>query len=58
MSVDPAQAASLNRRLVADGIDVGELRVSEQSLEDVCLQLTESPHPNPAPPAGEGKSQR
>lgn len=58
VSVDPAQAASLNRRLVADGIDVGELRVSEQSLEDVFLQLTESPHPNPAPPAGEGKSQR
>ena len=58
VSVDPAQAASLNRRLVADGIDVGELRVSEQSLEDVFLQLTESPHPNPPPPAGEGKSQR
>lgn len=58
VSVDPAQAASLNRRLVADGIDVGELRVSEQSLEDVFLQLTESPQPNPPPPAGEGKSQR
>ena len=58
VSVDPAQAASLNRRLVADGIDVGELRVSEQSLEDVFRQLTESPHPNPPPPAGEGKSQR
>jgi ABC-2 type transport system ATP-binding protein len=41
LSVDPSQAASINRRLVADGIDVSELRVSEQSLEDVFLQLTE-----------------
>jgi ABC-2 type transport system ATP-binding protein len=72
LSVDPSQAASINRRLVADGVDVSELRVSEQSLEDVFLQLTESPespHPNPAhagnpatltslapPQAGEGKT--
>ena len=41
LSVDPAQAASINRRLVADGLDVSELRVSEQSLEEVFLQLTE-----------------
>lgn len=41
LSVDPAQAASINRRLVADGIDVSELRMAEQSLEDVFLQLTE-----------------
>ena len=42
LSVAPSQAASINRRLVADGIDVSELRVSEQSLEDVFLQLTET----------------
>jgi len=49
LSVDPSQAASINRRLVSDGIDVSELRVSEQSLENVFLQLTETP-----PPKGEG----
>jgi len=43
LSVDPAQAASINRRLVADGVDVSELRVDEQSLENVFLQLTEAP---------------
>jgi ABC-2 type transport system ATP-binding protein len=43
LSVDPSQAASINRRLVSDGVDVSELRVSEQSLEDVFLQLTETP---------------
>src|SRR3989475_6966005 len=41
LAVDPSQAASINRRLVADGVDVSELQVSEQSLEDVFLQLTE-----------------
>jgi ABC-2 type transport system ATP-binding protein len=41
LKAEPSQAASLNRRLVADGIDVSELRVSEQSLEDIFLQLTE-----------------
>ena len=43
VTAGPSQAASLNRRLVADGVDVSELRVSEQSLEDVFLQLTEKP---------------
>ena len=43
LSIDPSQAASINRRLVADGVDVSELRVSEQSLEAVFLELTESP---------------
>ena len=42
LTTDPSQAASINRRLVADGLDVTELRVSEQSLEDVFLQLTEN----------------
>ena len=41
LRADPSQAASLNRRLVADGVDVSELRMSEQSLEDIFLQLTE-----------------
>src|SRR5438094_3181551 len=43
LAVDPGQAAAINRRLVADGVDVSELRISEQSLEDVFLQLTENP---------------
>jgi ABC-2 type transport system ATP-binding protein len=42
LSVDPSQAASINRRLVSDGLDVSELRVSEQSLEAVFLELTET----------------
>ena len=41
LAVEPSQAAAINRRLVADGVDVTELRVAEQSLEDVFLQLTE-----------------
>jgi ABC-2 type transport system ATP-binding protein len=41
LTVDPSQAAAINRRLVADGLDVSELRVAEQSLEEVFLQLTE-----------------
>jgi ABC-2 type transport system ATP-binding protein len=54
LSVDPTQAASINRRLVSEGIDVSELRVFEQSLEDVFLQLTETPT-LPAPASGGGK---
>ena len=56
LSVDPSEAASINRRLVADGIDVSELRVSEQSLENVFLQLTENPHPDAAPQGGTGQT--
>src|SRR5437879_6402148 len=55
LNVDPAQAASINRRLVSEGIDVSELRVDEQSLEDVFLQLTETPT-LPSPATGEGIS--
>src|SRR5207253_3174199 len=54
LSVDPSQAASINRRLVSDGVDVSELRVSEQSLEDVFLELTETPT-LPSPASGGGK---
>ena len=43
LQVDPSHAASINRRLVADGVDVSELRMSEQSLEDVFLELTSEP---------------
>ena len=54
LNVDPAQAASINRRLVADGVDVSELRVDEQSLENVFLQLTEAPtQPTPANGGGD-----
>src|SRR3989441_3284645 len=53
LSLDPSQAASINRRLVSDGVDVSELRVSEQSLEDVFLQLTETPT-LPSPASGGG----
>ncbi len=42
LTVDPSQAGSINRRLVSDGLEVTELRASEQSLEDVFLQLTET----------------
>src|SRR2546428_1372836 len=52
LAVDPSQAAIINRRLVADGLDVTELRVAEQSLEDVFLQLTEKPPPSPSPQGG------
>src|SRR5713226_7868358 len=45
LSVDPSQAAPINRRLVTDGVDVSELRVAEQSLEAVFLELTETPRP-------------
>ncbi|HEV2218480.1 MAG TPA: ABC transporter ATP-binding protein [Candidatus Dormibacteraeota bacterium] len=40
LSVEPARAAELNRRLVQAGIDVNELRESERSLEDVFMELT------------------
>ena len=43
LAIDPAQAASINRRLVAEGLEVSELRGAEQSLEDVFLELTEKP---------------
>ena len=49
ISVDPSQAAAINRRLVSEGIDVSELRVSEQSLEALFLQLTETPAEGPKP---------
>jgi len=52
LTIDPSQAAAINRRLVADGLDVSELRVAEQSLEDVFLQLTEKPPPQPSPQVG------
>jgi ABC-2 type transport system ATP-binding protein len=42
VTIDPGQAAAINRRLVTDGVDVTELRASEQSLEDVFLELTET----------------
>ncbi len=40
LSVEPARAAELNRRLVQAGVDVTELRESERSLEDVFMELT------------------
>ena len=55
LAVDPSQAAAINRRLVADGVDVSELRVSEQSLEDVFLQLTEQAPTLPSPASGGGE---
>jgi ABC-2 type transport system ATP-binding protein len=47
LNVDPNRAAEVNRQLVADGIDVSELRRAERSLEEVFLQLTEE---GPKPP--------
>ncbi len=40
LSVNPARAAEINRKLVSAGIDVSELRPAEQSLEEVFLELT------------------
>jgi ABC-2 type transport system ATP-binding protein len=58
VDIDPSQAASINRRLVADGVDVSELRMQEQSLEDVFLQLTEKPTtPSPVQGGGQGGGQ-
>ena len=54
LSVDPSQAAAINRRLVADGLDVSELGVAEQSLEDVFLQLTETPPTTAVPDKAAG----
>jgi ABC-2 type transport system ATP-binding protein len=54
LKVDPSQAAAINRRLVADGLDVSELRVAEQSLEDVFLQLTETPPTTTVPDKAAG----
>jgi ABC-2 type transport system ATP-binding protein len=47
LNVDPSRAAEVNRQLVADGINVSELRRAERSLEEVFLQLTEE---GPKPP--------
>jgi ABC-type multidrug transport system ATPase subunit len=45
LTVDPGQAAMINRRLIEAGVEVSELRESERSLEDVFLQLTETAAP-------------
>ena len=52
LAVEPSRAASINRRLVTEGIDVNELKLSEQSLEDVFLQLTEKAPTLPSPKGG------
>jgi ABC-2 type transport system ATP-binding protein len=60
LTVDPAQGAWINRKLVSDGIEVSELRIDEESLEDVFLQLTESGPKAPTlpSPASGGGDQR
>jgi ABC-type multidrug transport system ATPase subunit len=40
VTVDPAQAAAINRVLVEAGLDVSELYSAKASLEDVFLELT------------------
>jgi ABC-2 type transport system ATP-binding protein len=40
VTVDPAQAAAVNRALVEAGLDVSELYAAKASLEDVFLELT------------------
>src|SRR2546421_8972076 len=52
LAVEPSQAASINRRLVTEGIEVSGLKLSEQSLEDVFLQLTEKAPTLPSPKGG------
>jgi ABC-2 type transport system ATP-binding protein len=41
LAVDPAMAAGINAKLVSAGLRVSELRPTEQSLEEVFLELTE-----------------
>jgi ABC-type multidrug transport system ATPase subunit len=41
LAVPASRAAEINRRLVQADVDVTELRMSERSLEDVFMQLTE-----------------
>ena len=40
LDVDPERVAEINEKLVNAGLRVSELRLSEQSLEEVFLQLT------------------
>jgi ABC-type multidrug transport system ATPase subunit len=40
LTADPKEAATINAKLVSTGIKVSELRSSEQSLEQVFLELT------------------
>lgn len=40
LATDPGRAAEVNRKLVAAGLEVSELRPAEQSLEEVFLELT------------------
>jgi len=40
LTIDPARAAEVNRRLVQAGVDVSELRLAKRSLEEVFLSLT------------------
>ena len=42
VTVDPSQAATINRALVQGGIAVSELYAQKASLEDVFLELTKS----------------
>ena len=45
----PRSCREMSFLSVPEGIDVSELRVSEQSLEAVFLQLTETPAEGPKP---------
>src|SRR5260370_123904 len=59
LSDDPSQAGSINRRLVAGGVDGSELRVSRQTLGDGFLQLTENPQaPKARSPASAPSTRR
>ncbi len=40
LTTDPGRAAEINAKLVSAGLRVSEIRPSEQSLEDVFLELT------------------
>ena len=40
LNTEPANSVEINRRLVAAGVDVSELRPFERSLEEVFFQLT------------------
>lgn len=40
LTTDPGRAAEINAKLVSAGLRVSEIRPSEQSLEEVFLELT------------------
>jgi ABC-2 type transport system ATP-binding protein len=58
VTVDPALAADLNRRLVEAGVAVRELRPVRHSLEDAFLDLTGADRAGAADPTSPGEGDK